>query len=149
MAMHRLAPIQMVFWGHPISQGLNSIDYFVSSDIYEPLNGGEPSSSDAAADPAATDPVFATLEAKQGALSVSSPQRWGGGGGLRYHEQLVRMSGLGVYFERPKTARTAATAKAGPAKDARRERVAVLLKFGLPADCHLFFVPQVQFAPSV
>jgi len=144
MAMHRLAPIQMVFWGHPISQGLKSIDYFVSSDFYEPLNGGEPSSSDAA-----TGLTIGTLKAKQGALSFSNQQRWGGGGGLRYHEQLIRMSGLGVYFEQPKTARTAATPKAVPAKDARRERVATLLKFGLPADCHLFFVPQVQFTPSV
>ena len=34
--MRRLAPVQCVFWGHPISQGLSSIDYFISSDLYEP-----------------------------------------------------------------------------------------------------------------
>lgn len=34
-AMHRLARVQCVFWGHPISQGLPSIDYFVTSDLFE------------------------------------------------------------------------------------------------------------------
>ena len=31
----RLAPVQMVFWGHPISQGVASIDYFISSELFE------------------------------------------------------------------------------------------------------------------
>ena len=35
MAFTRLAPVQMVFWGHPVSQGHATIDYFVSSDLYE------------------------------------------------------------------------------------------------------------------
>ena len=35
----RLAPVQMVFWGHPVSQGIPSIDYFISSDLFE--GGGE------------------------------------------------------------------------------------------------------------
>jgi len=140
MAMLRLAPIQMVFWGHPISQGLNSIDYFVSSDFYEPPNGEMLSSyTTSAADPAADTLV------NQAVLSPSSQQRWGGGGGLRYHEQLIRMNGLGVYFERPRIKSTAATGATGAksTKDAHRERVSTLSKFGLPADCHLFFVPQV------
>ena len=31
----RLAPIQMAFWGHPFSSGSPSIDYFVTSDMFE------------------------------------------------------------------------------------------------------------------
>jgi predicted O-linked N-acetylglucosamine transferase (SPINDLY family) len=32
---HRLATVQLAFWGHPISQGLAAIDYFISSHLYE------------------------------------------------------------------------------------------------------------------
>jgi predicted O-linked N-acetylglucosamine transferase (SPINDLY family) len=32
----RLAPIQMTSWGHPITSGLPTIDYFLSSDLMEP-----------------------------------------------------------------------------------------------------------------
>ena len=36
----RLAPVQVLFWGHPHTSGLpDSIDYFVSSDGFEPPNG--------------------------------------------------------------------------------------------------------------
>ncbi|CAH0375037.1 unnamed protein product [Pelagomonas calceolata] len=35
----RLAPVQVLFWGHPHTSGLpDSIDYFVSSDGFEPPN---------------------------------------------------------------------------------------------------------------
>ena len=40
LAYRRLAPVQLVYWGHPVSQGLPSIDYFLSSELYE-----EPSAS--------------------------------------------------------------------------------------------------------
>ena len=35
----RSAPVQCVAWGHPLTTGLPSIDYFLSSDFMEPLNG--------------------------------------------------------------------------------------------------------------
>lgn len=35
----RLAPIQCVTWGHPVTSGLPTIDYFLSSDLMEPENG--------------------------------------------------------------------------------------------------------------
>ena len=38
MAALRLAPIQCVTWGHPITSGLPTIDYFLSSDLMEPSN---------------------------------------------------------------------------------------------------------------
>ncbi|MEG4408641.1 O-linked N-acetylglucosamine transferase family protein [Microcoleus sp. MON2_D5] len=38
MAALRLAPVQCVAWGHPITSGLPTIDYFISSDLMEPEN---------------------------------------------------------------------------------------------------------------
>lgn len=35
----RLAPIQCVGWGHPITSGLPTMDYWLSSDLMEPENG--------------------------------------------------------------------------------------------------------------
>ena len=35
----RLAPVQCVTWGHPITSGLPTIDYFISSELMEPSEG--------------------------------------------------------------------------------------------------------------
>jgi len=35
LSFQRLAPVQAVFWGHPVSQGSPAIDYFITSDLYE------------------------------------------------------------------------------------------------------------------
>ncbi|MEH2159498.1 MAG: glycosyl transferase family 1 [Nostoc sp.] len=35
----RLAPIQCMAWGQPVTSGLPSIDYFLSSELMEPVNG--------------------------------------------------------------------------------------------------------------
>lgn len=35
----RLAPVQCVGWGHPITSGLATMDYWLSSDLMEPENG--------------------------------------------------------------------------------------------------------------
>jgi len=35
----RLAPVQCVGWGHPITSGLSTMDYWLSSDLMEPENG--------------------------------------------------------------------------------------------------------------
>jgi predicted O-linked N-acetylglucosamine transferase (SPINDLY family) len=35
LAFSRLAPIQCVTWGHPDTTGLSTIDYFISSDLFE------------------------------------------------------------------------------------------------------------------
>lgn len=34
----RLAPVQCVCWGHPVTTGLPTMDYFLSSDLMEPEN---------------------------------------------------------------------------------------------------------------
>ncbi|MCT7953974.1 tetratricopeptide repeat protein [Laspinema palackyanum] len=38
LASLRLAPVQCVAWGHPITSGLPTQDYFISSDLMEPEN---------------------------------------------------------------------------------------------------------------
>ncbi|GCA81660.1 UDP-glucose:protein N-beta-glucosyltransferase [Microcystis aeruginosa NIES-2521] len=39
LAALRLAPVQCVTWGHPITSGLPTIDYFISSELMEPTEG--------------------------------------------------------------------------------------------------------------
>ncbi|MDZ8221586.1 tetratricopeptide repeat protein [Nostoc sp. ChiVER01] len=41
MAGLRLAPLQCVAWGHPVTTGLPTIDYFLSSELMEPENAQE------------------------------------------------------------------------------------------------------------
>ncbi len=38
VAALRLAPVQCLLWGHPVTSGLPSIDYYLSSDLLEPAN---------------------------------------------------------------------------------------------------------------
>jgi protein O-GlcNAc transferase len=56
----RLAPVQCVTWGHPITSGLPSMDYFLSSDLME----------------------------------TDDSARF-------YSEQLVRLPGIGICYEKP------------------------------------------------
>jgi predicted O-linked N-acetylglucosamine transferase (SPINDLY family) len=37
----RLAPVQCAAWGHPVTSGLSTIDYFLSSELMEPANAQE------------------------------------------------------------------------------------------------------------
>ncbi|MDD2900519.1 MAG: methyltransferase domain-containing protein [Desulfuromonadaceae bacterium] len=39
LAALRLAPVQCTSWGHPVTTGLPSIDYYISSDLMEPPDG--------------------------------------------------------------------------------------------------------------
>ncbi len=39
MAALRLAPVQAMAWGHPVTSGLSTIDYFISSALMEPDDG--------------------------------------------------------------------------------------------------------------
>jgi len=39
LALERLARIQATSWGHPNTTGLNTVDYFISSDLIEPADG--------------------------------------------------------------------------------------------------------------
>ena len=39
LASLNLAPVQMTAWGHPVTSGMDSVDYYLSSDLMEPENG--------------------------------------------------------------------------------------------------------------
>ena len=39
LAGQRLAPVQCTSWGHPVTSGLPTIDYFISSELMEPPGG--------------------------------------------------------------------------------------------------------------
>lgn len=41
MAGLRLAPVQCTAWGHPVTSGIPTIDYFLSGELMEPENGKE------------------------------------------------------------------------------------------------------------
>jgi protein O-GlcNAc transferase len=41
MALSRLAPIQCLLWGHPVTSGLPTIDYFISSELLEDQGADE------------------------------------------------------------------------------------------------------------
>lgn len=41
LAFHRLAPVQCVTWGHPVTTGIPNVDYFLSSELLEPDNAEE------------------------------------------------------------------------------------------------------------
>jgi predicted O-linked N-acetylglucosamine transferase (SPINDLY family) len=41
LAFSRMAPVQCVTWGHPITTGIDTVDYFVSSDLVETPNAQE------------------------------------------------------------------------------------------------------------
>ncbi|MCE1226839.1 MAG: tetratricopeptide repeat protein [Geobacteraceae bacterium] len=41
LAALRLAPVQCVAWGHPVTSGLPNMDYFISSDLMEPPHGAD------------------------------------------------------------------------------------------------------------
>ena len=40
LAFARLAPVQCAMWGHPVTTGLPTVDYFISSACLEPNDGG-------------------------------------------------------------------------------------------------------------
>ena len=41
LAYARLAPLQCVSYGHPDTTGIPNLDYFISQDLYEPVDGGQ------------------------------------------------------------------------------------------------------------
>ncbi|MBX9692177.1 MAG: hypothetical protein K2Z81_07330, partial [Cyanobacteria bacterium] len=41
LSLTRMAPVQCVAWGHPVTSGSSAIDYYLSSDLMEPENADE------------------------------------------------------------------------------------------------------------
>jgi len=87
LASVRLAPVQAASWGHPITTGLPTIDYFLSADALEP--------------PQADD---------------------------HYTERLVRLPGLGCFYDPPK----GEVPEIDPAALGIREGVPLLVCAGTP-----------------
>jgi predicted O-linked N-acetylglucosamine transferase (SPINDLY family) len=75
-AAARLAPTQVLTWGHPTTTGLETIDYFLSSDVYHTRNGTGVESLGGDSEDTSEESMFA--------------------------EQLVRLDALGIYFQRPR-----------------------------------------------
>ncbi|CAM9502970.1 unnamed protein product, partial [Ectocarpus sp. 6 AP-2014] len=92
LAHGRLSPVQVAFWGHPGTTGLSTMDYFVTSDLFEgELAGRNP---DGVGD-----------EATAAGGEGDGPEAWAGAERHdRQHafsEQLVRLDGLGFIFDDP------------------------------------------------
>ena len=68
LAALRLAPVQCNTWGHPVTSGLPTVDYYFSSELMEPPDGQN-----------------------------------------HYSEELIRLSGTGIYYEEPQLPRQAPT----------------------------------------
>jgi len=41
LSFSRLAPVQCVTWGHPVTTGVDTVDYFISSRLIEPIDADE------------------------------------------------------------------------------------------------------------
>lgn len=41
LSLHRIAPIQFTAWGHPVTSGSSTMDFYLSSDLMEPENGAD------------------------------------------------------------------------------------------------------------
>lgn len=41
LSLHRLAPVQFTAWGHPVTSGSPNMDYYLSSDLMEPVDADE------------------------------------------------------------------------------------------------------------
>eukprot|EP01032_Pedospumella_encystans_P018552 gene18552-21115_t len=82
-AAARLAPVQMVIWGHPSTTGFDSIDNYLSSQLYY-KHSYQPSL-----------PIVATP------VSIATASPLSGYAQDFFLEQLVQFDTLGFYFERP------------------------------------------------
>lgn len=64
LACLRLAPVQCTTWGHPITSGLDTIDYYLSSDLMEPSDAAAHYSEQLVRLPGLSvvpEPIFKTL----------------------------------------------------------------------------------------
>ncbi len=81
IAALRLAPVQCTAWGHPVTSGLPTIDYYLSSDLMEPENARS----------ALAYPSRRVACAKRvDSLTLS-----------HYSEKLVRLPNIGICYQKP------------------------------------------------
>lgn len=119
LAHSRLSPVQVAFWGHPGTTGLPTVDYFVTSDLFE----GESSEKKICQNATQRQILRGTCHCGGGAGKKKEPQMNGAthdqakdldkssiqicpAGEVpsrqkAFSEQLVRLGGLGVIFDDP------------------------------------------------
>jgi hypothetical protein len=112
-AFGRLAPVQMLFWGHPHTTGLtHSIDYFISSELFHGSSAYRDSWGDGGADQAGLvtgdradneekDSEGAAVGDRGEGAAVGEHSSLDSSAATKYSEQLVLMKSLGFFFERP------------------------------------------------
>ncbi|CAN0378690.1 unnamed protein product, partial [Ectocarpus sp. 8 AP-2014] len=105
LAHGRLSPVQVAFWGHPGTTGLSTMDYFVTSDLFEGELGADLGnrrrlrSNDRGDSSADDDTRYVEHREEAGRNPDVVAERHD-----RQHafsEQLVRLGGLGFIFDDP------------------------------------------------
>ncbi|CAM9162465.1 unnamed protein product, partial [Discosporangium mesarthrocarpum] len=97
IAHGRYAPVQITFWGHPYTTGLGTMDYFITSDLFEPNTApdketqGQGSSCNSSPNPNPNPNLGVGLA---GSTSVGNRQ-------VEFREQLVRLEGITTVFDDP------------------------------------------------
>lgn len=79
LSHHRIAPVQCVFWGHPITTGNPAIDFFISSEYF------------------VSNFFEHDAESTMTMANDAEPFRYHGSG---FSEQIVLFRGLGTFFTR-------------------------------------------------
>jgi hypothetical protein len=111
LAFARVARVQVAFYGHPVTSGIASIDFYVSGDALEENGRGEEAEEaeeaegaeeKAGKEGAGKDPAVLEMEMvggkEVGGLDGRARESY-----REYSEQLVRFRGTGMYFPRPRT----------------------------------------------
>lgn len=149
-ALH-LAPVQCVGWGHPISTGLDALDYFISVDAMEPADGNchynerlvtLPGTGLAIAHPPALENLqtrtdFGLPEYDPVFLSVQSPFKY-----------LPQYDGLYARIARELPRATFVFVEGDLPAWTHTFRTRIRASFeaaGLPPEKHLHFLPQLSF----
>ncbi|CAM9590190.1 unnamed protein product, partial [Ectocarpus sp. 13 AM-2016] len=105
LAHGRLSPVQVAFWGHPGTTGLSTMDYFVTSDLFEgdlSVGWGDRRrlrSDDGGAN--SVDDDTRHVEHREGAGQNPDVVAERQDRQHAFSEQLVRLGGLGFIFDDP------------------------------------------------